>query len=102
MAQMDDRLDIIYAKTALLAIIESMKISIDELKKSNKPTAGSYIKGMTKYVQKMNEVYITLNSMEEEINVLKRMNYNYHKQAMELNFKLKDLQSEIRQQKDEI
>ena len=102
MGQMDDRLDIIYAKTALLAIIESMKISIDELKKSNKPTAESYIKGMTKYVQKMNEVYITLNSMEEEINVLKRMNFNFHKEVMDLNFKLKDLQSEIRQQKDEL
>jgi predicted RNase H-like nuclease (RuvC/YqgF family) len=92
--KIDDRLDIMYAQISVLAIIESMKLSLDELKKSDKPSAKSYIDGMTKYVQKMNEVYITLKSMEEEIKILGRMNFNFQKEVMDLKFKIKDLETE--------
>jgi len=97
-----DRLDIIYSLTALLAITESMKISVNELKKSDKPTAIPYIEGMEKHIVKMQEVYNTMKSMESEIKILSRMNFNYHTQLMDLKFKLKDLKSENNNLKDSL
>ena len=90
-----DRLDIIYSLTSILAIKESMSISILELEKSTNPKAIEYIKGMKNHITKMGEVYLTVRSLEDEIRILNRMNFNYHKENMDLRNQINDLKKQV-------
>ena len=90
-----DRLDIIYSLTCVLAITESMKISVSELQKSKNPKALEYIEPMNTWIRKMNEVYLTMRSMEDELKVTNRMNFNYHLESMDLRNQISDLKKQI-------
>jgi hypothetical protein len=90
-----NRIDIIYSLTAILAITESMKISVSELEKSNNPKAHEYVDSMKKWIIKMNEVFLTMKSMEDELKVTNRMNFNYHMESMDLRNQITDLKKQV-------
>ncbi len=83
-------LNIINAQTNIIAIVESLKFTVKEIKENN-PDKKSFINGMQKHINQMNEVYVTFKELNKEYELLSKMNFNYHKENMELKFQLEKL-----------
>jgi len=84
-------IDIIRAQINITSIIESLKFTINEIKEKN-PKRKDFINGMEKHIIQMNEVYLTFKELNKEYELLSKMNFNYHKENMELKFQLEKLQ----------
>lgn len=77
-------------------IIDSMKISIEDLKKSpRQEQAKPYIDGMTKHVKNLHEAYGCLIGMAQELRTLNKMNFNYHLESMQQKHEIEKLKEEI-------
>jgi len=77
-----NELNILFTKSTILTLIDSMKFTINELEKKVNPNAQVYIEGMTKHVENLTDVYAIIKQIEIENITLKNQNSNYHIQVM--------------------
>lgn len=85
-----DYLEIINAQTNILAIIESLKFTVSELKEKN-PERKVFIQGMEKHLRQMNETFLIFKQQSKEFDTLQKMNFNFHKENMELRYEIEKL-----------
>lgn len=92
-----DSLDITLAKLTTLNLIDAMKLSIEELKKSPKTDkAKPYITGMTKHIEDLQNTFIVICNLDEGMRLGYRNYYSLHRQNTELRFEIDKLKSEIK------
>lgn len=77
-----NELNILFTKSTILSLIESMRFTIEDLKKKGNQNGKIYIDGMTKHVENLTEVYAIIKQIEIENITLKNQNSNYHIQVM--------------------
>jgi hypothetical protein len=77
-----NELNILFTKSSILTLIQSMNNSIDELQQKAHPNGKPYIEGMTKHVENLTDVYAIIKQIEVENITLKQTNSNYHIQVM--------------------
>jgi hypothetical protein len=77
-----NELNILFTKSTILSLIESMRFTIEDLKKKGNPNGQIYIDGMTKHVKNLVDVYAIIKQIEIENITLKQSNSNYHVQVM--------------------
>jgi len=77
-----NELNILFTKSTILTLIDSMKFTINELEKKGNPNGQIYIEGMTKHVENLTDVYAIIKQIEVENITLKQTNSNYHIQVM--------------------
>jgi hypothetical protein len=77
-----NELNILFIKSTILTLIQSMNLSIDELQQKAHPNGKPYIDGMTKHVENLSDVYAIIKKIEVENITLKQSNSNYHIQVM--------------------
>ena len=85
-----DYLEVINAQTNILAIIESLKFTVDELREKN-PERKVFIQGMEQHLRQMNETFLIFKQQSKEFDTLQKMNFNFHKENMELRFEVEKL-----------
>lgn len=85
-------LNVIYAQSCINATIASLRLSIDDIKKKN-PNRTDLITPMEKHLKGLMETFTIFREMEKELTLLKSMNFNYHKENMELRFDNDNLKS---------
>jgi hypothetical protein len=83
-------LDVIIAQTNIIAIIESLKFTLSEVKEKS-PERKEFIQGMQKHLNQMNETYRIFKQFSKEFDTLQKMNFNFHKENMELRFEMEKL-----------
>jgi hypothetical protein len=83
-------LEVINAQTNIIAIIESLKFTVDELREKN-PERKVFIQGMEKHLRQMNETFLIFKQQSKEFDTLQKMNFNFHKENMELRFEMEKL-----------
>jgi len=88
-----DQLQILNAKLSLHTAIQSMKISLEEIKEKRPNSV--YISGLEKHISQLSETLITFSSMEKQNSMLSRMNYNHHKQNLELKYENEQLKIKV-------
>ena len=84
-------ISILFTKSTILSLIESMKFTIEDLKKKGNPNGQVYIDGMTKHVDNLTEVYAIIKQIEIENITLKNQNTNYHIQVMKQMYEIEQL-----------
>lgn len=89
-----DELTFIWHKSNLSALIYSLDASIQEVKEK-RPNALDYIEGMDKHKQNLIELLPFIESMKNNIGVLNKLNFNYHKENMELRFENERLKTQV-------
>jgi hypothetical protein len=77
-----NELNILFIKSTILTLIDSMNFTIKELEKKGNPNGKPYIDGMTKHVENLSDVYAIIKKIEVENITLKQSNSNYHIQVM--------------------
>jgi hypothetical protein len=88
------QLEILKAQIDLQALIQSLKLSIEEV--TRKKPESDYIRGMTKHLNNMIDVNHVLREMEQEIKRLNQMNFNYHKVSMDLKYENEKLKDQVK------
>jgi hypothetical protein len=88
-----DYLEMINAQANLTAIIHALKLSIAEVKEK-RPTATDYIEGMKKHFEAMSETFLVLQECEKEIQSLRVIMYNYHRENAELKHQIDKLKEQ--------
>lgn len=86
-----NELNILFTKSTILSLIESMRFTIEDLKKKGNPNGQIYIDGMTKHVKNLVDVYAIIKQIEIENITLKQSNSNYHVQVMKQLKEIDDL-----------
>jgi len=86
-----NEINILYTRSVILSLIETMKISINELQDKNHPNGKPYIDGMTKHVENLVDIYAIIESLEKQLIVLRNENLNYHIQVMKQLKEIDDL-----------
>jgi hypothetical protein len=95
-----DELTFLSVKLNVQVVIDSMKISIEELRKSpRQEQAKPYIDGMTKHIRNLNEAYGCFIAMAQEVRMLNKMNFNYHLESMQYKHEIEKLKAEIEELK---
>lgn len=95
-----DEISFLLVKLNMQTIIDSMKISIEDLKKSPRTEqAKPYIDGMTKHVKNLHEAYGCLVGMAQELRTVNKMNFNYHLENMQHKHEIEKLKVEINELK---
>lgn len=94
------QLEILKAQIDIQALIQSLKLSIDEV--TRKKPESEYITGMTKHLNNMIDVNHVLREMEQEVKRLNQLNFNYHKQTMDLKFENEKLKEQVKNLMDGI
>jgi len=84
-----DYLEIINAQGSILANIESMKITLEEIR-IKKPES-DYVQGLEKHIRQMREAYFTFKFVHQQFELMQKMNFNYHKENMELRYEMEKL-----------
>jgi hypothetical protein len=77
-----NELNILFIKSTILTLIDSMNFTIKELEKKGNPNGKPYIDGMTKHVENLSDVYAIIKQIEVENITLKQTNSNYHIQVI--------------------
>lgn len=75
-------LNMLFTKSTILSIIESMKFTIEDLKKKGNPNAQVYIDGMSKHVENLVQVYAIIKEIEIENITLRNQSTNFQIQIM--------------------
>lgn len=88
-----EQLSILKAQIDLQALIQSLKLSIDEV--TRKKPESEYITGMTKHLNNMIDLNHVLREMEQEVKRLNQSNFNYHKISMDLKFENEKLKEKV-------
>lgn len=88
-----EQLSILKAQIDLQALIQSLKLSIDEV--TRKKPESEYITGMTKHLNNMIDLNHVLREMEQEVKRLNQSNFNYHKLSMDLKYENEKLKEQI-------
>lgn len=88
-----EQLSILKAQIDLQALIQSLKLSIDEV--TRKKPESEYITGMTKHLNNMIDLNHVLREMEQEVKRLNQSNFNYHKLSMDLKFENEKLKEQV-------
>lgn len=86
-----NELNILFTKSTILSLIESMRFTIEDLKKKGNINGQIYIDGMTKHIENLTEVYAIIKQIEIENITLKQSNSNYHVQIMKQLHELEQL-----------
>jgi len=77
-----NEINMLFTKSTILTLIDSMRFTIEDLKKKENPNGQPYIEGMTKHVKNLIDVYTIIKDLEIELKTLKQNNSNYHIQVM--------------------
>lgn len=88
-----EQLSILKAQIDLQALIQSLKLSIDDV--TRKKPESEYITGMTKHLNNMIDLNHVLREMEQEVKRLNQSNFNYHKISMDLKFENEKLKEQV-------
>lgn len=88
-----EQLSILKAQIDLQALIQSLKLSIDEV--TRKKPESEYITGMTKHLNNMIDLNHVLREMEQEVKRLNQSNFNYHKISMDLKYENEKLKEQV-------
>jgi len=81
---MIDELEHLLAQTSTSAIIGSLKFELDRLQTVDEDKAKPFIEGTEKHLKSMQHVLTHLIVTEKELRTLLSVNFNLHKQVMEL------------------
>lgn len=84
-----DYLEILNAQGSILANIQSMKVTLEEIR-TKKPES-IYVKGLEKHIRQMSESYFTFKFVHQQFELMQKMNNNYHRENMELRFEIEKL-----------
>jgi hypothetical protein len=77
-------LDHLLAQTQVSAIITSLDTELSRIKQLNEPKHEPFKVGTQKHLESMKEVLLHLMRCEKELRTLLSVNFNLHKQVMEL------------------
>ena len=85
-------LDHLLSQTQVSAIIGSLSMELKRLEHLNEPKHEPFKIGTKKHLEEMKEVLMHLFVSEKELNTLKSVNYNLHRENMELSRKVEQLE----------
>jgi hypothetical protein len=85
-------LDHLLSQTQVSAIIGSLSMELKRLEQLNEPKHEPFRTGTKKHLEEMKEVLMHLFVSEKELNTLKSINYNLHRENMELSRKVEQLE----------
>jgi cell division protein FtsB len=88
-----DYLDIINANLNLVSAVQSMKISLQEIK--DKRPYSVYIEGLEKHIKQLTHSMAVFNQLHTRNKLLSQMNFNYHKENMELKYENEQLKNKV-------
>jgi cell division protein FtsB len=88
-----DYLDIINANLNLVSAVQSMKISLQEIK--DKRPDSVYIEGLEKHIRQLTHSMAVFNQLHTRNKLLSQMNFNYHKENMELKYENEQLKNKV-------
>jgi cell division protein FtsB len=88
-----DYLDIINANLNLVSAVQSMKISLQEIK--DKRPESVYIEGLEKHIKQLTHSMAVFNQLHTRNKLLSQMNFNYHKENMELKYENEQLKNKV-------
>jgi len=88
-----DYLDIINANLNLVSAVQSMKISLQEIK--DKRPDSIYIEGLEKHIKQLTHSMAVFNQLHTRNKLLSQMNFNYHKENMELKYENEQLKNKV-------
>jgi hypothetical protein len=89
---MINELDHLLSQTQVSAIIGSLSMELKRLEQLNEPKYEPFRIGTKKHIEEMKEVLMHLFVSEKELNTLKSVNYNLHRENMELSRKVEQLE----------
>lgn len=88
-----DYLDIINANLNLVAAVQSMQISLQEIK--TKRPDSNYVQGLEKHIKQLTHSMAVFNQLHTRNQLLSQMNFNYHKENMELKYENEQLKNKV-------
>ena len=88
-----DQLDIINANLNLVTAIQSMNITLQEIKE--KKPESNYIAGLEKHIKQLSHSMAVFRELEKRNKLLSEMNFNYHKENMELRYENEQLKNKV-------
>lgn len=88
-----DYLDIINANLNLVSAVQSMNITLHEIKE--KKPESVYIEGLEKHIKQLTHSMAVFNQLHTRNKLLSQMNFNYHKENMELKFENDQLKNKV-------
>jgi len=86
-------LDHLLAQTQVSAIITSLHTELSRLNILNEPKHEPFKVGTQKHLESMKEVLLHLMRCEKELRTLISVNYNLHRENMELSRKVEQLEN---------
>jgi hypothetical protein len=86
-------LDHLLAQTQVSAIITSLDTELSRIKQLNEPKHEPFKVGTQKHLESMKEVLLHLMRCEKELRTLLSVNYNLHRENMELFQKMEQLEN---------
>jgi predicted RNase H-like nuclease (RuvC/YqgF family) len=86
-------LDHLLSQSQVSAIITSLHTELSRLNILNEPKHEPFKVGTKKHLESMKEVLFHLMQCEKELNTLKSVNYNLHRENMELSRKVEQLEN---------
>jgi len=86
-------LDHLLAQTQVSAIITSLDTELSRIKQLNEPKHEPFKIGTQKHLESMKEVLLHLMRCEKELRTLISVNYNLHRENMELLRKVENLEN---------
>ena len=86
-------LDHLLAQTQVSAIITSLNTELSRIKQLNEPKHEPFKVGTQKHLESMKEVLLHLMRCEKELRTLLSVNYNLHRENMELSRKVEQLEN---------
>lgn len=90
---MINELDHLLAQTQVSAIITSLDTELSRIKQLNEPKHEPFKIGTKKHLESMKEVLLHLMRCEKELRTLLSVNYNLHRENMELSRKVEQLEN---------
>lgn len=86
-------LDHLLSQTQVSAIITSLDTELSRIKQLNEPKHEPFKIGTKKHLESMKEVLLHLMRCEKELRTLLSVNYNLHRENMELFQKMEQLEN---------
>jgi hypothetical protein len=88
-----DYLDIINANLNLVSAVQSMQITLQEIKE--KKPESNYVQGLEKHIAQLSHSLAVFKELEKRNKLLSQMNFNYHKENMELKYENEQLKNKV-------
>ena len=88
-----DYLDIINANLNLVSAVQSMNITLQEIKE--KKPKSNYVQGLEKHISQLSHSLAVFRELEKRNKLLSEMNFNYHKENMELKYENEQLKNKV-------